>query len=144
MFAIRLATLSITVALGGILSMHDALACDCPPLPPPKEALNKSAAVFLAKVTKVEQAGLGWRVTLDVERWWKGSDATTQTVFTAKNGAICGYTFKEGERYLVYAFSRGQQGEELFVSLCSRTGTAEQAEKAGDLKELGAGTAAKR
>lgn len=117
-------------------------ACDCAPPPPPKEALAKSAAVFLAKVVQIEDAGtgeLGRSVTLSVERWWKGGETANLVVSTAKSGATCGYGFQKDRRYLVYAYS---DGKKLTVSLCSRTNPAEVAEKLGDFKDLGEGQAA--
>src|ERR1043165_3276562 len=101
------------VILGGIGMLVLAgfvAACDCLPPPPPKEAMAKSAAVFLARVVKVvdDPAGAERTVTLDVERWWKGDKAKMITVSTAKSGAACGYGFQVGSRYLVYAHAEGK------------------------------------
>ena len=80
------------------------------------------------------------RVTLQVERWWKGGDTATLTVTTINSGAACGFGFQPDTKYLVYAYAeRGRK--ELNVSLCSRTRSLPQAEQSGDLKELGEGKA---
>lgn len=118
-------------------------ACSCVPPPPPKKALENAAAVCLAEVTAIEEDGFNRTVTLKVEKWWKGGDAAEVTVSTAKDGATCGYGFQKGTKYLVYA-SASEKGKPLRVSLCSRTATAKDAEKAGDFKELGDGTAPKK
>jgi hypothetical protein len=55
-------------------------------------------------------------------------------VHTALWGASCGYPFKEGEEYLVYAYS-GKRG--LEVDLCN--GTQRLAEAEAHLEVLGAG-----
>ena len=117
--------------------------CDCIPSPPPKEALAKSAAVFQAKVVKIEPDPATpelLRVALQVERWWKGGDSATLTVTTIKSGAACGFGFQPDTKYLVYAYSE-RGAKDLTVSLCSRTRTLPQAEQSGDLKELGEGKA---
>ncbi len=124
-----------TLIAGLVLSVE---ACDCKPAPEPTDAVKAAAAVMLGKAVKLEAdpASGGWRVTLEVERWCKGGEAATVQVVTSKSGAACGYHFGVGNRYLVYA---GGDAKQLFVSLCSRTRTAEQAEKSGDFKELGEG-----
>ena len=125
-----------------LLLVRDSAACDCKPPPAPKEALEKSAAVFVAKVVKIEDdpvSARGRKVHVEVEKWWKGGDTATLIVSTAKSGATCGYGFREGGRYLVYAYGEKGKNEPLLVSLCSRTRTLEQAETSGDFKELGDG-----
>lgn len=50
---------------------------------------------------------------------------------------ICGYPFRVGERYLVYA-SNGYEGEpELWTNICTRTKSLANA--ANDVKVLGKG-----
>ncbi len=115
-------------------------ACSCIPPPEPKKALAQSAAVFLAKVVEIEDAGdMTKIVTLDVEKWWKGGEAARIKVATASNGAACGFSFQGGERYLVYAHGAGKKGDLLQVSLCSRSRSAKTAEGTGDFKDLGDG-----
>ena len=118
-------------------------ACSCLPPPEPKKALEKATAVFLAKVVEIDDVGNESKtVTLDVEKWWKGGDATRVKVTTASNGAACGFGFQVGGSYLVYS-GPAAKGGLLQVSLCSRTRAAKTAEGTGDFKDLGEGTAPK-
>jgi hypothetical protein len=43
-------------------------------------------------------------VTLRVSEVWKGPQTETLEVTTPRDGATCGYNFKEGQEYLVYAY----------------------------------------
>jgi hypothetical protein len=49
---------------------------------------------------------------------YRGLQASVATVITAGSGPACGYNFKKGERYLVYA--TGKAGA-LVTGICSRT-----------------------
>ena len=68
-------------------------------------------------------------VHLNVRHAWKGVDARSLDVVTAAEGGMCGYDFKPGKRYLVFA-ERSTDGR-WAVSSCSQThefdGTAEDA-----------------
>jgi hypothetical protein len=92
-----------------------------------KEALSDSAAVFSGEVLDVEQGApitmfgirlASSRVTLRVSEVWKGPKRETLEVSTPRDGMSCGYPFKEGQEYLVYAYGK----EEPFkVDLCNQT-----------------------
>jgi hypothetical protein len=56
-------------------------------------------------------------VTLQVSDVWMGPEQETLEVSTPVFGASCGYPFKEGQEYLVYAYG----GKDLKVVLCSET-----------------------
>jgi hypothetical protein len=73
------------------------------------------------------------RVEFDTVVSFRGSQPSNVSVLTAGSGAACGYTFKEGQRYLVYA-SRNTQTPELVTGICSRTRSL--AEAADDLQFL--------
>lgn len=126
-----------------IVAGSGLLACDCIPNPPPKKALEASAAVCLAEVVKIEEVDQQKMVTLKVEKWWKGGEKAELVVLTSKSGASCGYHFEKGKTYLVYARA-GEKDKPMHVSLCSRTRTKDEADKSGDFKELGEGKAAKK
>lgn len=101
-------------------------------------------AVFLGRVDKIEstRGGVGFspgamsmtamgfllRVTISTDEVYRGSSAKTIQVYTASSSAACGYSFHEGQKYLIYASANDQVGQ-LFVSLCSATKPAEYAEK---------------
>ena len=56
-------------------------------------------------------------VEFDVIRVWKGPLRETLTVKTERMGISCGYEFKEGRRYIVYAYDG-------YTGLCTRTAPA--------------------
>ena len=74
-------------------------------------------------------------VTLRVSEVWKGPEQKTLEVETADSESICGYPFRSGERYLVYA------GEDMPVGLCGETKPL--SESSADLEALGDGEAPK-
>ena len=117
------------------------LACTCVPLKGPAEELELAAAVFSGKVVEIrrhkrgEDIFAGVEAVVRVERVWKGVEATTVSVFTASHSAACGYGFKEGRTYLVYAY-KDAEGR-LSTGICGRTRRLKDAGE--DLKELGAG-----
>jgi hypothetical protein len=117
-------------------SVPSALACSCLPPPPPKEAMEKSTAVFSGKVTKIEldEAKHRRTVTIEVDRAWKGMDKKTVVITTASDGAMCGYGFQKDKSYLVYA--HGEDGK-LSTNICTRTRGIEQAK--ADIEALGEG-----
>jgi hypothetical protein len=105
-----------------------------------ERALADSEAVFSGEVVKIDppspfksSAALETD-TLRVSEVWKGPGQRTLEVHTALMGMSCGYPFKEGQEYLVYAYS-GKQG--LEVDLCN--GTQRLTEAEADLEVLGAG-----
>lgn len=116
-----------------------AEACSCAPPPRPKKALEQAAAVISGKVTKVEDAGEGEKVVaIEIAASWKGGEEKEITLYTANNSAACGYDFKKGTSYLVYAHmvKRGEV-KVLGTNICTRTALLTEAKE--DLKELGEG-----
>jgi hypothetical protein len=113
-----------------------ASACSCMKLTP-QEGFTSSTAVFTGEVTDIrknESTPFGGReVTLRVKKLWKGDPRKTIEVHTAGSSAACGYPFKIGETYLVYAVS--DEADPMRVSLCSRTAPVDQAKE--DLSYLG-------
>lgn len=121
----RISAVSIWMASVAVLSLGlvaatagEAQACSCMVPPPAQEALEDADAVFVGKVLGGEARDRTLEVRLAVERRWKGAESEEITVRTATSGAACGFSFAEGERYLVYGYEH--EGV-LRVSLCSRT-----------------------
>ena len=56
-------------------------------------------------------------------------------VYTPAQSSACGYQFEEGQDYLVYAYSRGE--DRLTTDTCTRTRKLADAQE--DAKELGNG-----
>lgn len=106
-------------------------ACSCAQPPPPRQALEGATAVFTGKVVKVEQVELERRVTVEVEKDLKAAGGRQVVVRTGLGGGDCGYGFKEGERYLIYAHG---EKDAPATSICTRTCHIDDAEQ--DLKEL--------
>jgi LPXTG-motif cell wall-anchored protein len=73
------------------------------------------------------------RVTFVVSDVWKGSVPSTAVITTMRDSASCGYSFEQGQEYLVYATTN--DAGEMEVSLCSRTQPLANANE--DLAALG-------
>lgn len=120
-----------------------AHACSCAPSGSPKEAMAEANAVFFGKVVAIRTPGPRLRngewvissadpmtVEFDVVRVWKGPIRQNLSVQTERYEVSCGFGFKEGRRYIVYAYD-GHTG------LCTRTAPAWLA--ARDFAALGLG-----
>ena len=108
---------------------------------PPKESLEKSTTVFAGKVVDIDvPSGIvissadPMKVTFDVSKVWKGPNYKTLVVTTARDGTSCGYSFKQGEEYIVYTYG---EGDKLSTGICSRTKLLANAQE--DLVGLGEG-----
>lgn len=124
-----------------LINISFAVACSCIEPFSPKESLKKSSAVFAGKVVDIDMSKIMFssadpvKVTFEVSKIWKGFSYKTLVVTTARSEASCGYSFKQGEEYIVYV--RGEENN-LKASLCSRTKLFSNAQE--DLKELGEGS----
>ena len=135
----------VLVVLGGVflLPSQCAYACQCT-MPPGSQDVERvladSAAVFSGEVVKIDRpspfkSGADLETdTFRVYEVWKGPEQRTLEVHTALMGASCGYPFKEGQEYLVYAYT-GKQGFE--TDLCSQNKPLSEA--GADLALLGDG-----
>ncbi len=75
-----------------------------------------------------------------VDRVYKGEAADSLLVISARFGASCGYSFKPGKRYLVYAWAHN---DTLTTGLCTRNAPLERAgEDLAFLETVPNGTAA--
>lgn len=122
-----------------------ACTCDLPPINKTEQQLivlerKKSAAVFTGEVVEivVEKTGAGEvssvsQVKFKAQRTWKGKISKQVSVFTTNVCCVCGYEFKLGESYLVYAWG----SDKLTTNACTRTKRLADAET--DLKTLGGG-----
>ena len=130
----------VLAVLGFVFLFPDcAYACSCMGASE-QRYLASSEAVFSGEVVEVEEGpaltdfGSSFRVTLRASEVWKGPQQETLEVNTPRIGASCGYPFKEGQEYLVFA-DEGKQGFE--VNSCGGTRRVTEAEEA--LEVLGAG-----
>ena len=137
----RILMLCLLLAASLAFGAEYGLACTCAPPKGPAEELGLAAAVFSGKVVESRRRRRGGGIfagveaVLRVERVWKGVEGATVSVFTAAHTATCGYGFKQGRAYLVYAHK--DAGGRLSTGICGRTRRLKDAGE--DLKELGAG-----
>ena len=133
---------SVVLAVLGVVFLlppRCASACQCT-MPVEKPTLAESSAVFSGEVVEIDRpspikSGADLETdTFRVYEVWKGPEDRTLEVHTALMGASCGYPFKEGQEYLVYAYT-GKQG--LEVGLCGNVVLLSEA--GADLRVLGAG-----
>jgi hypothetical protein len=90
----------------------EALACSCAGEAPPCQAFWRSEAVFAGTVVSsgkisVDLAGSKYDqrlVHLTVDQPIRGMQTAEVDVVTGWGGGDCGFGFKIGERYLVYAY----------------------------------------
>lgn len=120
----RFALLLLVCVAGLTIVPELVFACTCIPLSP-EETYEISTAVFAGRVVSIEApvepmlSSLDpLRITFQVWRVWKGPDQSTIMIATARETMSCGYPFKEGGVYLVYAFG---SEDEWSTHLCSRT-----------------------
>jgi hypothetical protein len=129
-----LASMAILV-VGLVALLPDcASACSCSSGGAPFRVIAKgtdSSALFSGEVLDVQE---GDRVTLRVSEVWKGPQRETLEVRTRRDPALCGYPFKEGQEYLVYAY--GKQ-EPFNTHICSETRLLSKAD--AHLRVLGDG-----
>src|SRR5262245_6833554 len=120
-----------TVALLGLFAQN-ATACECMKRPGPCAALTQSDVVFVGRVVDIRDSDRvtffdGRTVRFEIERTVKGLAATQKTVdvMTGNSRGDCGYDFKRGQRYFVFA---GYSSGSLRTSTCSNTQLASEAE----------------
>ena len=122
-----------------MLSADAARACSCIRENPPCQEFGSSRAVFVGKVTgsklREEVANPdGSKTVYDVgeiyfkvEEPFSGVKSPTAVIFSGTGGGDCGYWFKRGERYLVYAY--GDTPDKLHTNICTRTAPLAEADE---------------
>ena len=118
----------IVVMISLAFPVKYALACSCAPPGPDAQAVGVFDAVFSGTVVgKEDPEGDGPGVSsgrpiiysFEVDAIVKGDVAADQEVTSAADGASCGYSFRNGRRYVLFA-DEDKKGD-LNVSLCSNT-----------------------
>jgi hypothetical protein len=130
MTTIQRLVVSMALTLLALGLTREAAACSCRASGPPCQNFFQVDAVFVGTVQSISIVPEDQRRTRRVEfamaTGFRGVQGETATVFTPADGAACGYEFKQGERYVVYAY-RTKDGSQLEVSRCSRTRLLAQA-----------------
>jgi len=120
-----------------------ARACSCAGRETPCEGFGSASAVFSGTVTATREreranvndpddVGYVRLFKFSVEQSFRGVDTTEVEILTGSGGGDCGYDFKIGGRYLVYAH---RYRNYLVTTICSRTKPFAQANE--DLAFLG-------
>ena len=115
------------IAVLALAAVRDADACSCMASGPPCQDFFQVQAVFIGtvrsitSVPRVPAVMENVRVEFEDAAPLRGVEGPAQTVMTSvADGASCGYRFKVGERYVVYAY-RAKPGGPLLTGTCSRT-----------------------
>ena len=137
---------SVLWLLGSAGQVH---ACKCAEPGSPSVELEKFAAVFAGRVVSVRHsfdpntASVSpedrTTVGFEVSTVWKGTVHKSMYVTTLPTGGSCGFTFVEGEEYIVYGHDSNYADGGYTVGICSRTALLGQAQ--ADLDALGEGHA---
>ncbi len=110
-----------------ILLVPEASACSCLPKQAPCQAYWEASVVFAGTVnfssTVTPKAGKyqfsSRLVRFTVDEAFRGLSGTKAEVMTGLGDADCGYGFRLGGQYLVYAYR--QEDGKLYTGICSRT-----------------------
>ncbi len=106
----------------------DAFACSCMKTPAVCEAFGSADAVFVGRVIgganrEVDKdtgtVHIGGKIRFAVEESFSGPKLKTMTIHSGTGGGDCGYWFKLGEVYLVYAYGNLKEG--FGTGICTRT-----------------------
>jgi len=120
-----------------LLSANPADACTCivsglDARADVQKQFGRAKAIFEGKVQAIDEIAadpsgsiryVGVRFL--VLHRYKGAEGDSLVVLTAADGAACGYSFKTGEKYLVYAYQDSQ--DRLQTSYCTRTAILKEA-----------------
>ena len=104
-----------------------AMACSCAGARRPCEAYGDAAAVFVgtvtfstsAKINEGEYESTKRKIRFHIDRPIKNVETTDVEVMTGWGDADCGYGFRLGGQYLVYAYRYDDKA--LETSICTRT-----------------------
>jgi len=114
-------------------------ACTCMPSSPPIESIAETDAVFTGKAVSRKRIKHGYTFEFKVKEVWKGISQSYVLVSTGRGGGDCGYRFKIGKSYIVYAYHSKMYADHykngLETIICTRTNLLAQADF--DIQELG-------
>ena len=148
--SVAVVSLAITMSFAWFLaSPGQAHACKCAVPGTPAEELEKFSAVFAGRVVSVRHSydlnAASYtpddRTTIgfEISAVWKGTVHEDMFITTPPTGGSCGFTFAEGEEYVVYAYDSAYGDDGYTAGICSRTALLRQAQ--ADLNALGEGRA---
>ena len=136
--------LSVLWFLGNPEQVH---ACKCAQPGTPSEELEKFSAVFAGRVISVRHSfdpdAASYTpedrttVGFEVSTVWKGTVHEEMYITTPPTGGSCGFSFDDGEEYIVYGHDSNHADGGYTVGICSRTALLDQAQ--ADIDALGEG-----
>ena len=143
-------SLALTMSFAWFLASPGQVhACKCAVPGTPAEELEKFSAVFAGRVVSVRHSydlnaasytpDDRTTVGFEVSAVWKGTVHEDMFITTPSTGGSCGFTFAEGEEYVVYADDSAYGDNGYAAGICSRTALLSQAQ--GDIDALGEGRA---
>lgn len=141
----KLLLLCIVLIITGItINPSISFACKCVGPSSVKEEFERTNAVFSGKVNEIKEKkhSNGYAVKsilFEVKNTWKGVSESQVIIVTDQSD--CGYEFKKGEEYLVYANHTSLYGDKdnLSTGICDLTSPLGEADN--DLLILGEGKA---
>jgi hypothetical protein len=104
------------------LFTDDVYGCQCRERQPPCAQYSSADAVFVGAVTKIKPTAKNLQqiISFTVERGLVGVNSSNAELVNDMHS--CRYDFKEGEKYLVYAYRNwNSPGNELYTHYCTRT-----------------------
>jgi hypothetical protein len=123
--------MAVVYAAAFLLLAMDVSGCTCmhQKVGPPCLTANKASAIFTGTVTKVVQGQYGPPLrptvaTIRTDRWYRGKEAAVVKVSTHSVSSMCGFTFAEGQRLVVFA--TGAEGA-YSTDSCTPTGPIQAA-----------------
>ena len=138
-----------TAVLWLLANPGQVFACKCVQPGTPTEELEKFSAVFAGEVVSIQHsydpnassASREDRTTVGfrVSTVWRGTVHEEMYITTPPTGGSCGFTFSEGNEYIVYAYDSPYAEGGYTVGICSRTALLSQAQ--ADIDALGEGEA---
>jgi hypothetical protein len=122
----RILVAMVMALVGTAVAAPPCWACSCAPSTP-KQKAESADVVFTGKVLKITGGDTSngsygddnVKVRFRVGKVYKGNPRRHTKVFTNESGAACGYHFKKGEKYTVFA-DRHNNGTK-HTNLCSGT-----------------------
>jgi hypothetical protein len=124
----------LAVLLTGLaITAPHSIACSCDKPGSPIQELQSSSAVFSGRAISVFPLLSGHLILFHVDTTWKGVKFSVAFVVTPPENGACGFPFRNGGKYLVYADGRLIRS----TGICYRTSLLSDA--ALDLAALGEG-----
>lgn len=128
----EMSTRAVIWILTTFAAVSTATACSCVPPGTPYEELQRSDFVFAGRVLAVgtdPAAGAFGRVRVRFQRirtFGASPDNDSDVVFTGPHEAACGFRFRRGAYYIVYA---NENDGSYHTSICTRTARLSDAEE---------------